>query len=94
MALPYLLMWIVSFPLAYIADLLIIKGYTTITVSRKLWNTVGKSIFYFLYGLHIGPLLYIYCEGFFCFVLSKYIFIRSDHIFLSLSEINLAVFFF
>ncbi|KAG8329869.1 hypothetical protein J6590_077460 [Homalodisca vitripennis] len=38
---PFLLMWIVSFPLSYTADRLIIKGYTSVTVSRKIWNSVA-----------------------------------------------------
>uniref|UniRef100_A0A1B6F2P7 Putative inorganic phosphate cotransporter n=1 Tax=Cuerna arida TaxID=1464854 RepID=A0A1B6F2P7_9HEMI len=40
-AMPFLLMWLVSFPLSYIADKLIIKGITSVTASRKIWNTVA-----------------------------------------------------
>ncbi|XP_054270084.1 putative inorganic phosphate cotransporter [Macrosteles quadrilineatus] len=40
-AFPFLLMWIVSFPLSYLADQLIIRGYTSVTASRKIWNSVA-----------------------------------------------------
>lgn len=40
-ALPYMVMFFLQIPLSYVADLLNKRKYTTLTVSRKLWNTVA-----------------------------------------------------
>ncbi|XP_050536616.1 sialin-like isoform X2 [Daktulosphaira vitifoliae] len=42
-ALPYLAMWLCQFPVTYIADILNKKNVTSLTTSRKIWNTVGMS---------------------------------------------------
>ncbi|XP_014257225.1 putative inorganic phosphate cotransporter isoform X2 [Cimex lectularius] len=40
-AMPFACLWVVSFPISYIADMLIKKGVTSISLSRKLCNTIG-----------------------------------------------------
>ncbi|XP_039292836.1 LOW QUALITY PROTEIN: putative inorganic phosphate cotransporter [Nilaparvata lugens] len=42
-ALPYIVMWIISFPTSILADNLIKRGYMTIQFSRKFWNTIGQG---------------------------------------------------
>ncbi|XP_076245186.1 putative inorganic phosphate cotransporter [Calliopsis andreniformis] len=43
-ALPYLVAWLVSFPISYISDLLIKRNVITIQASRKICNTIGQWI--------------------------------------------------
>ncbi|KAK7591310.1 hypothetical protein V9T40_002923 [Parthenolecanium corni] len=40
-ALPYLVMWLLQFPVMYIADELVKRRILSISFSRKLWNTIG-----------------------------------------------------
>lgn len=40
-SIPYLSMWLFQFPVMYIADIFNKKGVTSLTVSRKIWNSIG-----------------------------------------------------
>lgn len=42
-ALPYLAMWLCQFPVTYFADYMNKKNVTSLTVSRKFWNTLGNK---------------------------------------------------
>ncbi|XP_008180303.1 sialin [Acyrthosiphon pisum] len=42
-ALPYLAMWLCQFPVTYFADYMNKKNVTSLTFSRKFWNTLGMS---------------------------------------------------
>lgn len=41
-ALPYLAIYVLSFPFGYLADLSLKKKWLSITASRKLSNSIGK----------------------------------------------------
>lgn len=43
-ALPYLAMWLCQFPVTYFADYMNKKNVTSLTFSRKFWNTLGNII--------------------------------------------------
>ncbi|KAL4097614.1 hypothetical protein QTP88_022357 [Uroleucon formosanum] len=43
-ALPYLAMWLCQFPVTYLADYMNKKNVTSLTFSRKFWNTLGNKI--------------------------------------------------
>ncbi|XP_050437262.1 putative inorganic phosphate cotransporter isoform X2 [Adelges cooleyi] len=42
-ALPYLAMWLCQFPVTYFSDIMNKKNVTSLTASRKIWNTIGMS---------------------------------------------------
>ncbi|XP_015377202.1 PREDICTED: putative inorganic phosphate cotransporter [Diuraphis noxia] len=43
-ALPYLAMWLCQFPVTYFADYMNKKNVTSLTFSRKFWNTLGNIL--------------------------------------------------
>jgi sugar phosphate permease len=43
-ALPYFVLWVLSFLFSAIADFLIIKSYTSIGTTRKIFNSIGLVI--------------------------------------------------
>lgn len=43
-ALPYLVLWILSFVFSSAADLLIVKKYATIGATRKIFNSIGLIV--------------------------------------------------
>lgn len=56
-AAPYVAMTLLNFPVLYVADSMNKRRMTTITASRKIWNTVG------LWGSSIGLIALNYVEG-------------------------------
>lgn len=59
-SLPYLAMWLCQFPVTYLADYMNKKNVTSLTVSRKFWNTLGNIDMKLLHKLYFAAVIVKY----------------------------------
>lgn len=72
-SLPYLAMFVLQIPVTFIADYLNKREITSLTVSRKIWNTIsmwggtiGLVILGFIEDTHLTIILYVFIVAIGC----------------------------
>jgi len=72
-SLPYLAMFVLQIPVTFIADFMNKRNFTTLTTSRKLWNTIslwggtiGLIILGYIEDTHLTIIIYVFIVAIGC----------------------------